>query len=110
MRGWTRVCMKVMLVNWMSAALGQGSGRAIEKVELEELAWDFRFGSAASINPLVGALQRMTNKLLATKLLEPGDWSGASCEDECGQIERLRHWGIKNAGLLYSFCLVPEMH
>ena len=92
--------MKVILVNWMSAALSQGSERAMEKVELEELAWDFRFGSAASINPLVGALQRMTNKLLETKLLEPGDWAGAPCEDECGRIERLRHWGIKNAGFL----------
>ena len=99
-----------MLVNWMSAALSEGGER-----ELEELAWDFRFGSGSlstgrSTSPLVGALQRMTNKLLETKLLEPGDWAGASCEDECGRIERLRHWGIKNAGLLYSFCLVPEMH
>ena len=92
--------MKVMLANWMSRALSQGSERATENVELEELAWDFRFGRAASTSPLVGALQRMTNKLLETKLLEPGDWAGAPCEDECGRIERLRHWGIKNAGLL----------
>ena len=64
---------------------------------MELLAWRFRFENFFSReNPLVEALQRMQAKLLEQ---EPSSWDGAFCEDDCGKIERLRHWGAVQEGI-----------
>lgn len=64
-------------------------------LNLESLAWDFRFSRTdANSSPLLLPLQRTF-----TAALEISQEETSFCVDECGLVQRLRMWGTRQDGV-----------